>query len=197
MKNILQKISTIFILTTTIFILGVSNLYAQNNYTQNGFISEFRAGVLFHSVDRPGPNGEALNLTRFEDISFEVLFASPDVDVFRWIGSPRPNFGATINLNGRESKIHLALTWQMQIFESNFFIEGSLGAALHDGAISGVSEPARNLGSRILFYEALGLGMNITNNMNIILFAEHASNANLVQPNNGLSNIGVKLGYKF
>ncbi|MCF6343463.1 MAG: acyloxyacyl hydrolase [Devosiaceae bacterium] len=192
MGKILQKLSAFFMLSTIIVFSGTSSILAQNSP-----ISEIRLGIAAHSVDRPGPNDEPLNFTRLEDIAFEVLFFSPDIDAFSWIGSPKINFGTTINTNGRESKIHLALTWQLPIFETGFFVEGTLGAAIHNGAIDGVVEPARRLGSRFLFYEAAGIGYRFNDNMNVIIFAEHASNANLVQPNSGISNIGIKFGYIF
>ncbi len=182
-----------------VFALNLSLVFSANNnaLAQEFGISEVRAGIMAHSVDRPGPNGEILNLTRLEDVSFEILFSSPQIDAFKWIGSPKINLGTTINTQGLESKIHLGLTWQAQIFDTGLFVEGTLGAAVHNGALDGVVEPARKLGSRVLFYEAAGIGYNISDNMNIIIFAEHASNANLALPNMGLSNLGVKFGYKF
>ena len=160
-------------------------------------VSEFRAGFLAHSVDERGPNGEILNFTNWEDVTFEVLFTSPDIDAFRWIGSPKPNLGGTLNFNGRESMAHLGLTWQAQIFDSPFFIEGTFGAALHNGALSGAAAPARNLGCSLMFYESAGLGMDVADNMRVMLAWEHASSANLCSPNQGLTNVGLKIGYKF
>ncbi len=188
------------LLTAGLLSASIHSAYAQeySNGFNNGFgISEIRAGIMAHSVDRPGPNGEILNLTRLEDVSFEMLFFSPQIVVFKWIGSPKINLGTTINTQGRESEIHLGLTWQAQIFDTGVFVEGTLGGAIHNGALDGVVEPARKLGSRVLFYEAAGIGYNFSDNMNIIVFAEHASNANLASPNMGLSNLGVKFGYKF
>ena len=92
---------------------------------------------------------------------------------------------------------HLGLTWQLPIFDSGFFIEGTLGAAIHNGALSGAVAPARNLGCNVLFYEAAGIGTRVADNLNVILSWEHASNGNLCAPNRGLTNIGVKLGYTF
>ncbi len=192
----MQKFAGKIILLLLFTLFGLNNANAQSEFQTNP-VSEVRLGVMAHSVDRPGPNNEPLNFTRIENISFEVLFRSPEIDAFKWIGSPRINLGTTINTNGRESKIHLGLTWKVQIFETPLFIEGTFGAAVHNGALNGVSEPARNLGSRFLFYEAAGIGMDINDNMNIILFAEHASNANIAQPNEGISNIGVKMGFVF
>jgi len=160
-------------------------------------ISEFRAGVLLHSIDENGPNGELLNLTRLQNINFELLFRSPDMDAFRWIGSPRPIIGLTANLGGLESMAYMALTWQVPLFDSAFFVEASFGAAISNGALNGAVFPARNLGCELNFYEAGAIGMNIDDNITVLLSLEHASNAKLCSPNRGLTNLGVKLGYKF
>lgn len=160
-------------------------------------VSELRAGVLAHSIDEPGPNGETLNFSRIQDLTFEVLFTSPDADVFRWLGSPRPNVGATINFGGLESMAHLGLTWHAPLFETPLFVEGTFGAAINNGAQTGASWPARNLGCSLMFYESVGVGVNVGEMTDIVLVAEHSSNANLCAVNRGLSNVGVKFGVKF
>lgn len=160
-------------------------------------LSELRAGILAHSIDERAPDGSLLNFTRWQDVSLEVLFRSPDADVFRWIGSPKPNLGATLNTGGLESMVHLGLTWQVPVFDTGFFVEGTFGAALHNGANGGAAYPARDLGCALHFYEAAGVGWNVTDNMNVMVAWEHASSANLCAPNRGLTNIGVKAGYRF
>ena len=184
------------ILSAILLLFGASSVLGQN-YNSGFGIDEFRAGVLFHSIDEPGPNGEALNFTRLQDVSFEILFTSPDLDVFRWIGSPRPNIGVTANLAGLESMAHLALTWQIPLWESDFFLEASFGAAIHNGAFNGAVYPERNLGCLLQFYEAGGIGMNVSDQVSVILEIEHASTANICTPNKGLTSLGVKVGFKF
>jgi len=176
---------------------GIGGAAAQQFDPSGLGISELRAGVLFHSIDEAGPGGEILNLTRLQDVSFEILFRSPDIDAFSWIGSPRPNIGATINLGGLESMAHLGLTWQLALSDSAFYLEGTFGAAIHNGAFSGAKFPARNLGCFVQFYEAAGIGMNVSANMTATLSIEHASSAKICLPNEGLTNLGVRLGYKF
>lgn len=160
-------------------------------------IDQLRAGVLAHSIDERGPNDEILNFTRWEDVTFEALFTSPDIDAFRWIGSPKPNIGATVNLNGRESMAHLGLTWQANLFDGPVFVEGTFGAAVHNGHLTGAAYPERDLGCSLMFYEAAGLGMNVTDRMDVMVSWEHSSSANLCAPNRGLTNVGVKIGYHF
>lgn len=152
-------ISLVRILLATM-ILVVAGTQA---FAQDFGVSEFRAGFYAHSVDEAGSNGQEPNFANWEDVTFEVLFRSPDIDVFRWIGSPKPNVGATISLVNKESMVHLGLTWQVPIFDSPFFVEGTLGGALHNGAMNGATLPMRNLGCSLLFYQSAGIGWNVSN----------------------------------
>ncbi len=173
-------------------VLGMTSASAQDFG-----LYELRGGIMAHSADEPAPNGFVFNFSRLEDISVDALFYSPDIDAFRWIGSPKINLGGNLNVAGRESHAHLGLTWQIPIFDSPFFVEGTFGAAVHSGELTNATAPARALGSRVLFYEEIGIGAVLPNNWTVLATAEHASNANLAQPNRGLTNMGVKVGHRF
>ncbi len=160
-------------------------------------ISEFRAGVLAHSIDDVGPNGEMLNFTRPVDLSFEILFRSPQIDAFYWIGSPRPVLGANLNTGGLESFVRLGLNWHVPLFDSPFYVEGTFGGMVHNGALTSATYPARPLGCSLLFYESAGVGANVADNMTVTAFLEHSSSANICNPNRGLTNAGVKVGIRF
>lgn len=160
-------------------------------------VESLRFGALYHSIDEPGPGGALLNFTRLQDVQVELLFTSPDNDFFRFIGSPMPSVGATLNLGGLESMAHAGLTWQANIFDTPFFVEGTLGAAVHNGALTGAAYPARSLGCQVLFYESASLGYQVNENFDIMVTWEHASSAKICAPNRGLTNIGLKLGYNF
>ena len=178
--------------------LGVGTVVAQEfDFIRDFGISEFRAGVIAHSVDDVGPNGEALNFTRPADINFEVLFRTPELDVFRWLGYPRPALGVNINTGGLESYVRLGLTWHLPVFETPFYVEGTFGGLLHNGATGPAIWPARPLGCSLLFYESVGVGANISDRLTVTALLEHSSNANLCPPNRGMTNMGVKIGYKF
>ncbi|MBJ3786458.1 acyloxyacyl hydrolase [Devosia sediminis] len=130
-------------------------------------------------------------------ISFDVLFTSPQIDAFTWIGSPRPEIGATLNLAGKENLVHAGLTWQLPIFDTPVFLEGTFGAAIHDGALSGAPEGQKNFGCRVNFYERFGIGVNASDTMTATLAYEHTSNNNWCGDNAGLSNFGLRVGWKF
>ncbi len=176
---------------------------AQNSNQEFDFIqdfglSEFRAGLFYHSIDDVGPGGVGnTNFTRPGDINFEALFKTPELDVFYWIGSPRPTIGANINTGGLESFIRLGLTWHLPIFDTPFYLEGQFGGALHNGDLKGAVFPRRNLGCSLMFYESAGVGVNIGDNLTVTGVIEHSSTANICLPNRGLTNLGVKIGYRF
>lgn len=168
--------------------------------TTGGFgLSEVRGGIFAHSVYSgflPVMPSRWLGFSRIEDLNVELLFDLPDADFMRWIGSPRANIGATVNFAGRESMAHAALTWTVPVFDTPLFIEGSFGGAIHNGVLTGAVAPMRSLGCRVNFYESASIGVNVTEQASVMLTYEHTSNANLCPPNAGLSNLGVRFGYK-
>ncbi len=167
----------------------------QNSVQAQGFgLSEVRAGVMAHSVDEaPG-----VNLTFVEDLNFEALFASPELDAVWRFGSLRPHVGATLNFGGKESMVYAGLTWQVPIAETPFFFEAGFGGAIHNGDATGAIAPRRNLGCNVLFHEQASLGAHLGQQATVMLTVEHASHAMMCGPENrGLTNLGVRFGYKF
>lgn len=165
-----------------------------------GIVDEIRLGVSAHDVDYTlFPKPWDLKLNQIEDITFDVLFTSPDLDAFRWIGSPRPDLGVTINTDGQDSLAHFSLTWQFPIFDTPLYVEGAFGGAIHNGYLTNSPDPSRysNFGCRINFYERYGVGAHVSDTMTATLTYEHTSNNGWCEMNQGLSNLGVRLGWKF
>jgi lipid A 3-O-deacylase len=159
-------------------------------------INEIRGGIMAHSWDETGPGGAAIDLSRIQDLNLEVLFTPlPTADWFP--GMIRPNIGTTINFGGLESTVYGGLSWKLPVFSTPFFLEGGLGASLNDGAQDGATFPARDLGCALLFHEQASVGYDLTQNVDVMLTAEHSSSANLCTPNRGLSNVGIRIGWKF
>lgn len=170
-----------------------SSVLAQENP-----FDEVRAGIFYHSAYSGFlPTGDNWDLSRLESIKFSALFASPDIDAFRWIGSPRPEIGTTLNLNGRENLIHANLNWQIPVFDTPLYLELGFGAALTDGALQGATHPERSFGCSLNFYDAAGIGAHVSDNVTVTLRYEHISNLDLCAPNEGLSNLGLMVGVKF
>lgn len=189
------------LLAVVLTAFGGATAQAQGNgELSNTFgLEEFRAGVFFHNAYGgfvpTDPNN--FDFSYLEDVSFSALFASPDLDAFRWIGSPRPEIGATLSLAGRENLVHANLNWQFGIFDSPLYLELGLGGALTDGQLTGAVAPARNFGCALNFYESAGIGAHLSENITATLRYEHISNLGLCTPNQGLSNIGLMVGFKF
>lgn len=160
-------------------------------------LSEVRMGVLAHYIDMPGPHGEIPNLTSLQDIGVDLLFKTPDLDLFRWIGSPRPNLGGTLNLSGNESMVHLGLTWHADLFDGPVFVEGTFGGALQNGSLDWNAQGEHGTGCPALFYESVGLGTRFNDTVSMVFTVEHASNAGLCFANAGITSAGLKLGFKF
>lgn len=49
----------------------------------------------------------------------------------------------------------------------------------------------------MLFRIGAGIGYDITDNLTVQLYADHFSNANPADENNGAENAGLRFGYRF
>lgn len=160
-------------------------------------LDEVRGGLLFHSVDH-APPGMFIDTSRFQDLNVELLWQPFDFGDWNWLGEIRPHLGGTFNLGGLESQLYAGLTWTHYIGGGPVFIEASFGATIHNGALSGATLPARNLGCSVLFRESAAIGYQFTEQANVSLMVDHSSHAGLCGNNNyGLTNLGVRFGWKF
>jgi lipid A 3-O-deacylase len=163
-------------------------------------VDEIRGGIFFHSVDHAPPDSFLgfLDTSRLQDVNVELLFTPFDLGEWRWIGAIRPHVGATVNFGGLESQVYAGLSWTWHILDSPVFIEGSFGAALHNGALAGATYPARNHGCSALFRESASIGVDVTPQATAMLTVEHSSHAGLCGPDNqGITNLGFRVGWKF
>ncbi len=203
MLRILAPLAAAALLLSTVAsgALAQNLLYSPQPANQwSDVLSEVRVGVHAHAAwpyFLPLTSPTNFDYSHINDISLDLLFRSPEIDAFRWIGAPRPNLGGTLNLAGKESMVHLGLTWQAHLFDSPVYVEGTLGAAANNGYLTGAPAGYRNMGCRVQFYEEFGVGTDIGSNATATLTYEHTSNAELCAANQGLSNFGLRIGYKF
>jgi hypothetical protein len=162
-------------------------------------LEEVRGGIFAHNAYGGFvPTSLAFDFSRIENVKFSALFSAPALDDAWWLLSPRLELGGTFNLAGRqENLIHANLSWQFGLFESPFYLELGLGAGLTDGALSGAAAPARNFGCPLNFYESMGIGAHLSETVTATLVYEHISNLGVCTPNQGISHVGVQLGWKF
>jgi len=161
-----------------------------------GFIDEVRGGVSFQST---GPIAE--NVEDGVAIAGEVLFKSPAF--LRIIGAPRPHIGGSAATDANATSfVYAGLAWEVDIAR-RIYLHGGAGGAVHDGRTTfnpAVDLPRRGeafLGCSALFRLHGGAGYRLTERLNVNVTFEHLSNAGICSENEGLENVGVRLGYRF
>lgn len=155
-------------------------------------VTELRGGLLAHNV---GPI-----VSKREDgvdLNAEVLFRP--IPGTRFLLSPAPTLGASVNTVGDTSMAYAGLTWTFRIVGPVVF-GGFLGGAVHDGEIDDTpdNDGQRDLGCRVLFREALELGVRLTRRLRVAAVVDHVSHGGLCNDENeGLDNSGIRLHYLF
>lgn len=156
----------------------------------SAFVNEVRGGFYAHDMFGPAHEDDGLDLTG------EVIFDTPSF--LAWAFNPRPRLGGTLNTNGDTSLIYFdPFGWTIDIGESPFFLDASIGAAIHDGRIHGSVPGENQYGCRANFHETASLGYRVAPNVSVMASIEHISNAGLCSVNDGLTNIGMRVGYSF
>jgi len=154
-----------------------------------GYLSEIRGGILVHDEGLFSRNKED-----GIDTNFEVLFKSPSI--LDAVYSPRPHLGATLNSAGNTSQAYLGLTWDWDFYR-DYFLNFSLGGAIHSGEKVTDDPKTKSLGCSVLFRESLDLGYKVSGPHSVMLHLDHISNAKLCSTNEGLETFGLRYGYKF
>jgi len=73
----------------------------------------------------------------------------------------------------------------------------NLGGSAHNGKLDTDDDDRKSFGSSLLFRVGGAIGYRLTSNWNVSLQYEHMSNAYISDPNEGMDNLGVRLGYRF
>ena len=77
------------------------------------------------------------------------------------------------------------------------FFSFDLGGAVHDGKTSTIKLDRKELGSRVLFREAVEISYRFQGHHALSLRIDHISNASIADNNEGLDTIGLVYGYSF
>ena len=162
-----------------------------------GGIDEIRAGASIQSV-----SGIADNLEDGVALSGEIIFDSPKP--LKWLFNARPHLGASVALDEAATSYGYAgLTWRLRAPMSRFYFDAGVGGAVHNGETS--FDPAIHiprpdsafLGCRGLFRLHATPGVRILPRTTLSIQYEHLSNAGICDENEGLDNLGVRLGVRF
>ena len=180
-------------------LIGVALLFivlSSSAAAQMRVIDEIKIGFLAHDIELFD-----VHVEDGVDLNFETLFVSPDFLSF--VGSPRPHVGGWVNTAGNTDAGYFGLTWGITLLENllapgdGIFANASFGGAVQDGYTSTAPPGRKALGSRALFRESLELGYQVTPVLSVSGFVDHMSNANLAPQNAGLTDAGVRFGFKF
>lgn len=154
-------------------------------------MNEFRAGVLYHDLMQreSGVDINAEILFRFAAVDFTI----PGIGTY---GMLRPHVGGNLNLSGDTSMAYAGYTLTLDVTDW-MFIEGSFGGMVHNGNTQRNVAGKLALGCNVMFRESASLGFRVTDQINVSTTIEHSSNNGYCDANNGLTNVGVRLGYAF
>ena len=176
-------------LTAAASLFAIAVASAPAAQAQIGWLDEAKLGADAHDITLGGEHQEP-----GADINGELLFTSPGL--FSAIGRPRPHVGIAVNTAGATSYAYFGLTWTATVLD-RAFVAGALGGAVHDGELDAEKPHRKQLGSRILFHEYVEAGYRVTRVVSLSIFLDHMSNADLARHNAGMTNIGLRTGFKF
>lgn len=152
---------------------------------------EVRFGVLAH--DYYSPEGGSA------DLNGELLFpklwhvANPFWDQF----IPHPDIGFTANFVGKTSQAYAGVAWNFELPRS-FFFSADFGGGVNNGKTGTVvPDGFSKVGCNEWFHESASLGYHLTGAWNVMGTVEHSSNAGFCTENRGVTNYGLRLGYRF
>jgi lipid A 3-O-deacylase len=156
----------------------------------NTILHELKGGILAHDV---GELWSGFHLEPGVTFNLEAVF-QPHLDVL-W-GSIRPNLGVSATTAGGTSYGYGGAVYELPL-PYGIFVGIGLGAAVHDGKLQATDPERKGLGSRVLFHIPIEAGIAVTEHARFSVYFEHVSNGFLASPNEGMDNLGVRVGYKF
>ncbi len=171
---------------------GATEPALRSGAPDNGTVfSELRMGILRHDHGFYRYRRESGT-----DLNVEALFRSPRWKPFEILFSPRPHLGMSASTDRKTSQFYTGFTWEWRPAR-DFFVDGSLGLALHDGFLRPRESGRAALGLRLLFRESLEVGCRFGAHHGVSAFLDHISNAGLGRDNDGITNMGGRYSYRF
>ena len=166
---------------------------------QPRFFDEVRFGVYQHDTGLIGTQKETGIDFAFEGLSRPII-------LLNLIGSPRLVLGGVVNSLGKTDQLYFGFSKQWDFVHSvfapddAFFLEGVVGGVWHDGKndVRGTALEAdwKSHGSHFLFRTGMDLGYRFNRTWSLAVSFNHISNAGLANPNEGMNDIGLRLGMK-
>jgi hypothetical protein len=136
------------------------------------------------------------------DLHGEVLFQRPqwhfDNAILQFLLTPRPHISTSIHAGHGTSQASAGFAWDIYFYQTYFF-EATFDLAFHNGFTGDGLPPdhLRNLGCSPIGRQSFWLGKDIDQHWSVMLGIEHLDNFHTCKADQGLSNLGVRVGYKF
>jgi hypothetical protein len=153
--------------------------------------SEYRIAVLAADIEPGGGSDDGVA------VSIELLTphrGAAHYSLVEHLLNPRFHVGALVHTDDGVNQAYAGLTWDYYLTDS-IFVETSFGGAVHDGETD--SDSTDSYGCTLNFRESIGIGADVTESISIMATVDHMSNADLCDENQGLTNAGVRLGYRW
>lgn len=169
-----------------------ADYYGAASRTTTGFApyNEVRGGVFYHdTMDREsGVDINAEILSRWAALAWKTPFLDTQSML-------RPHFGGNLNTAGDTSMLYAGYTLTIDLTDS-LFVEGSFGGMVHNGHTE-EGQGGLALGCNVMFRESASAGYRIDQAWNVTAMIEHSSNNGYCSDNDGLTNVGLRVGYAF
>ena len=180
-KSPSRTLATLALATVALVSMTVSSSVAAQ--TKNtSIISESRLGINTHGINT------------FEDgivdVSASVLFHP-----VTGYGNPRPHVG--VSASSATSLVYTGLTWTNQN-TSPLLFDFEFGIAANNGMAEGSAAAKKtSMGCVLGFHETVSVGYRFNRSLSLMATIEHFSNGKICEPNTGLTNAGLRIGYSY
>ncbi len=155
------------------------------------YIDELRVGAYYTNPDQ-AERGAVVQLEAVFSQFVSYDFGNTYVNA---VLLPRIHVGGNINVTGDTSVAYTGLTWQFPVY-GPLFLEGTFGGGVHNGKLDNAPRDRQQLGCPILFRESGSIVLAFEK-FSILGSIEHLSSAGFCSENDGLTNVGMRVGFKF
>ncbi|MFN7011111.1 MAG: acyloxyacyl hydrolase [Allorhizobium sp.] len=109
---------------------------------------------------------------------------------------PRVHAGVSVSTAGEASQVFAGLNWTVNLTD-RLYVDLGFGGTAHNGDNEDDGSSGPKLGCTLMFREYAAAGFRLTDKLDIVASIDHSSNADLCDPNDGISHAGLALAYKF
>ncbi len=193
--HIISKVIFLLFLASYIFNPATAKAKTERQPSARGW--EIRLGFYNHGLD--SLSFVSKNKEGGFDFNSEIL--APPLPYKLWPQNIRPRLGTSISLLRKTDLFYAGLTFEIFDIIAPFFITLGLDIAVHTGRRENNDDGFNALGCRWLLHESASLGLVFGGHHRIMTTIEHASNAKSIidacPENTGLTNVGIRYGYRF